>query len=157
MEIRMNGTPVVYVNESLSIEDTIGERSTASFTIWDEKGANHYVQGTPYQIIDDDGEVLISGVVEDSSESICSPVEPGILHSITGVDNHYFADKRIAAKSYQNKTAGYIVNDLIQSYLKDEGLMGMSQYDTCDTEDEWKKGDLTGTYRIMGPNFMLNI
>jgi hypothetical protein len=127
MEVRMNGVPVAYVSESISIEDTIGERSTASFTVWDETGTAHYSKGTPYQIFNDDNELLISGVVEDSKAKKCSPVEPGILHDITGIDNHYFADKRIAAKSYKAQTAGYIIRDLIQSYLADEGITASTQ------------------------------
>lgn len=122
MIVKINGVPVKFVNESIMIEDTVGERSTASFVVWDETGSRHYQKGEPYQIYDNDGDLIISGVIEDSREQACGPVEPGILHEITGTDNHYFADKRIVAKSYTNLTAGAIVHELIQSYLSKEGI-----------------------------------
>lgn len=46
----------------------------------------------------------------------------GIYHYIKCADYHYKADKRIAAESYKNKTAGYIVADLRTKYLNAEGV-----------------------------------
>lgn len=46
----------------------------------------------------------------------------GLYHSIRCADNHYLADKRIAAESYEDKTAGYIVADLWAKYLDAEGV-----------------------------------
>jgi hypothetical protein len=122
--VKINGALVNFVNESVTIEDTIGERSTVSFVVWDEAGTRHYQKGEPYEIYDNDGELIISGVIEDSKEQACGPVDPGMLHEITGADNHYFADKRIVAKSYTNMTAGAIVRELIKSYLSAEGISG---------------------------------
>ncbi|HEX3046218.1 MAG TPA: hypothetical protein VHY08_15790 [Bacillota bacterium] len=157
MEVRINGVAVVYVQGSITIDDNIGERSTASFTVWDETGTIHFNKGMPYEIYDNDGEMLISGVIEDCQETLVSPVEPGILHDITGIDNHYFADKRLAAKSYKGQTAGYIVNDLIENYLKVEGILGSMKVDYYNSNDDWNRGELTGSYFIKSGNFTLNI
>lgn len=124
MIVKINGIPVNFINESITIEDTIGERSTASFVVWDEAGTSHYRKGEPYQILDNEGDLLISGVIEDSQEEECGPHDPGLLHNITGADNHYFADKRIVARSYTNMTAGGIVRDLVEYYLNPEGIYG---------------------------------
>ncbi|MBA7573625.1 hypothetical protein ES708_15423 [subsurface metagenome] len=46
----------------------------------------------------------------------------GIYHKIYCADNHYLADKRLAAESYEDTLAGTIVADLRTKYLADEGI-----------------------------------
>ncbi|MBA7564080.1 hypothetical protein ES708_05742 [subsurface metagenome] len=46
----------------------------------------------------------------------------GIYHKIYCTDNHYLADKRIAAESYEDTLAGTIVADLRTKYLDAEGI-----------------------------------
>lgn len=49
--------------------------------------------------------------------------DPGqVLHQIGCVDDHYHADKLIVAKSWVGQTCGFMVNDLITTYLAAEGI-----------------------------------
>jgi hypothetical protein len=45
-----------------------------------------------------------------------------MLHDLACADNHYLADKRIAATSYANQTCGFMVTDLWTNYLAPEGV-----------------------------------
>ncbi len=123
MLIAISGSQVSVLAGTLNIDDAIGERSTCSFVVRDNAGAMHFRKGQPVQVIDDEGRLVFAGVVDSAQEQKPGP-RPLLLHRITCADWHYLADKRIAAKSYENMAAGDIVSDLLASYLHAEGVLG---------------------------------
>src|SRR5260221_4950134 len=46
-----------------------------------------------------------------------------MIHTLACADQHYLADKRIAATSYANQTVGFMVTDLCTNYLAAEGVI----------------------------------
>jgi len=110
-----------FERNSLTIEDRIEERSICSFTIADIEGTQTYLEKQPIEIYDDEGELAFAGFIDSSSETRIAP-KGGKYHEIKCVDMHYLADKIIAAESYENKTVGYIVDDLFDNYLAAEGI-----------------------------------
>lgn len=118
--VSIGGSAVKTMQESLSIDDVIRERSTASFIVLDDSGTESYTQGETVTITDGT-ETIYAGYIE-------KPVEKYImgsgsrLHSIQCKDQHYLADKRVIAKAYENKRTDEIVTDIITSYLADEGI-----------------------------------
>jgi len=64
---------------------------------------------------------LFGGFI-DTPERIRLSPSGGLLHSITCMDYTYLADKRLVVNSYQDKTAGYIVDDIFDEYLAPEGI-----------------------------------
>lgn len=108
---------------TFSIEDTIEARSTCSFEIDDPAAAYSFRRGMEVTVKDSTtGEVIFGGVVE----SAISRVLPGgagyLQHEVTCADNHYFADKRIVAKTFSNKTAGEMVEEILADILAAEGI-----------------------------------
>ena len=118
--VKINGTQVIAEKDSLDIEKRLEERSTASFNVIDMDGTGAYVRGMPIGIYD--GAVLIFGGFIDTPDRVRLFPSGGLLHSITCMDNTYAADKRLVVNSYQNKTAGYIVEDIFNQYLAPEGI-----------------------------------
>lgn len=116
----VNGTEITTEQGSLSIENRIEERSTSSFTIIDTSGAGSYLRGHPVHIFDHNYDLIFSGFIDTPEKARLGAA--GLLHNIECMDNHYLADKRLVAKSYSQKTLGYIVTDLFNSYLSAEGV-----------------------------------
>lgn len=108
------------LKDSLSIETRIEERSTASFTVIDLDNAFEFLEGFPVELYDENNVRLFGGQV-DSVKSY--RVGDGRYHDISCADYHYLADKRRAAVSYTDKTAGYIVADLWNTYLVPEEVL----------------------------------
>lgn len=116
--IKIDGNEVLFQKNDLSIEDAIAERSTCSFGVYNNLG--HYEKGQTIEIFDQDSDLIFSGVIDNSTERKIT--QNDVIHSIQCVDNHYYADKRIFAKSYQNVLAGDIVRDIITEVLSEEGI-----------------------------------
>lgn len=106
---------------SLLIDTRIEERSIAQFTIVDLESAYTFQQGQPIEISLPDGNLRFTGVIDDPEQIRTGP-EGGLLHPIRCKDAHYYADKRLVAESYEDKTCGFIVDDLFDKYLDDEGI-----------------------------------
>jgi len=121
MIIRIGGNQVNILSGTLNIDDMIGERSTCTFVVRDDNGTASYRKGQPVEVEDDSGVLVFAGVIDSAEE-----VKPGPsalkLHTIRCIDWHYLADKRIAAKAYENTLAGDIVKDLVSNYLQAEGI-----------------------------------
>lgn len=67
-------------------------------------------------------QIAFGGVISRPVARFASLGGGGLIHGITCADWHYFADKRIIAKAYENTDAGDIVRDIITNYLADEGI-----------------------------------
>ena len=127
LTIRISGTDIVRVQNTLQIHDAIEQRSTASFTVYDATGAASYVKGQAVVIfsgwpIPPFVHPEFIGVIETVSRHKLSPKSGIIYWTIRCIDNHYFADKRLAAEVYTSKTAKFIVEDLVTNYLTGEGI-----------------------------------
>ncbi|MGI5840155.1 MAG: hypothetical protein ACOX8W_10920 [bacterium] len=119
LELYIAGTREKYIPQSLSITDAIGERTTCQFQIIDVYGAKEFRRGQPFEIRDN-ADVIAAGVID--STSFVRRAGGQRLHTVFCVDWHYLADKRIAAKAYEDTPAGDIVKDLIDTYLAAEGI-----------------------------------
>jgi len=101
------------------IQQRIEERSTASFGVRDLDFTEDIEQGEPVILMWDDQ--TFTGFVESADIRMLLG-KGGLIHHLQCKDNHYLADKRIAVASYESKTCGYVVNDLITNYLAAEGI-----------------------------------
>jgi hypothetical protein len=121
--VKINGVEEPYAHNSIDIDDAIGQRSTASFTIVDKIGNKRFKKGQNVEIYDNDGTTLIfGGVIDRPVAKYMSLASNAKFHGITCADWHYFADKRIIAKVYREMYAGDIVRDIITNYLAAEGI-----------------------------------
>lgn len=122
MIIYIGGSQLAFpIAESVTIDNRIFERSTASFACLTDE-AVRYVKGQVVEIRNDDNtETIFKGYVNKSVEEWIAdnenPEIPNLHHEIECVDYHYLADKRIVARAYQNRSAGDIVRDLIDGYI----------------------------------------
>jgi len=109
------------VKSSPVIEQRIEERSIARFTTVDLAGTETYQRGQGVEMYDTADELIFGGVIDNPETVIVAP-SGELYHPISCVDYHYFADKRLVAESYQNKTCGFIVEDIFDKYLAEEGV-----------------------------------
>ncbi len=117
----IDGIEVQIEKGSLIVENRIEERSIANFTVVDLDGTLSYQKGQSVVIEDPNG-ILIFGGVIDNPETIRAAPSGGLLHPITCIDYHYFADKRLVAASYVGQTCKFIVEDIFDNYLAEEGI-----------------------------------
>lgn len=118
--ITISGVSQFVIAGSLTVDNTIGRRGTAAFTLRTTT-ATHFQQYQPVSILDAMGHLVFSGYVTQPKEQ-----KPGfrasLIHTITCVDQHYLADKRVIAATYTGKTCGYIVQDIVSQILSQEGV-----------------------------------
>ena len=117
----ISGSTATLKEGSVQIDLVIEQRSTGSFTVVDTTGTASYRKGEPVAIYNADGTKVFGGVIHSSTERIINK-DGGLFHDIRVIDWHWLSDKRIAARSYEDKTCGYIVADLITEYLSGEGV-----------------------------------
>jgi hypothetical protein len=125
--IRISGVDIERQKGSLYINDGLERRSTASFVVVDRTGVANYVRGQAVDIfrglaIPPFIHPLFSGFIDYPKRRRMSPTSTECYWTIKCIDNHYVADKRIAAESYTGQTAAFIVNDLFTKYLQPEGV-----------------------------------
>ena len=117
---KIGGVSYPMRNGTLRIEDNVSDRSTAEFVVIDRGGLWEFERGSVVRIWDRFSNLAFAGVVDSSQRYRIH--EGTFEHYIVCADNHYFADKRIAAQTYLSMTAGDIVRDLILDYLAAEGI-----------------------------------
>lgn len=125
--IRISGVDIDRRNGSVRINDRYEQRSTARFIVVDTAGIATYAKGQAVEIFEGLAippfiHPLFSGFIDTPRKTRISPKDNGLYWIIDCVDNHYLADKRIAAESYVAQTAGFIVTDLWTNYLAPEGV-----------------------------------
>lgn len=117
--VTIGGAPVIVQQNSLTITGRINSRSTASFTVFSRNNEQKFAVGQEVLIVDE-GDVVFAGTVSNVHEA--SQTAKDVFYSISAVDFCQLIDKRIVARTYENKTAGYIVRDLIANVFWDEGV-----------------------------------
>lgn len=119
--VTIGGVSVTIKAGTMQVHHVIGQRSTADFVVIDANATLHFYEGQQVIINDGNANRIFLGYVHRSDESA-----PGYIpmreHVVTCEDAVYLGDKRRAAKAYTNQTAGYIVNDLLTTYLSAEGV-----------------------------------
>ena len=96
LRVEISGSAISLREDSLSISDVIEERSTASFDVLDLTSSEAIVKGNPVEIYNESDELIFAGFVEIAEKQEISR-DAGLVYTIQCVDNHYLADKRIAA------------------------------------------------------------
>lgn len=106
---------------SLSISYAVNERSTATVNILDKTGSYRPNVGDVFEVYD--GATLkFAGTIDDLPEEIIEGTSALIYSGVPIVDYNQIADRLLVAESYESKTAGYIVNEIITNYLASEGV-----------------------------------
>lgn len=110
-----------YIPQSLTIEDDISARSQCRFQLVDKNGILEIDDGIPIEIYDYDDNLVFSGFVFYPQRM--NPIGTNALfYDIEAVDQQCLADRYLVAEAYTNKTAGYIVSDLMTKYLAVDGV-----------------------------------
>jgi len=109
IEVYINGDKVGFVNNTIQFPNRIEERSTFSFTVFDDDGQKVFRKGMPVEIYFNDKKVF-AGVVDRSVITRATP-QGDRYHQITCIDYHYAADKRAVAAAYEKTKAGDIIKD----------------------------------------------
>lgn len=119
---KIGGSLVNVVAGQLHVENQIGQRSTGGMQIWTNLGVV-YQYGTQVQVFDETNALVYAGfTTKDKIRKIARQGTGLLEHDIQLMDNCYKADKRRVFKTYLAQTAGFIVNDLLGSYLAPEGV-----------------------------------
>jgi len=125
IEIDVSEVQITRAKNSLRIHRVLGERAIADFTIYDEDGTGSYVEGEPVRVIKNFFppflHMLFAGYIS-AIEHVRVPNTAIINHGVSCVGNAYLADKNLAAEAYEAKTAGFITDDLLTTYLVAEGV-----------------------------------
>jgi hypothetical protein len=122
MKVFINGEEVKYQASSLTVEWQSGLRAIARFKVIDTEGTLILIKGMQYQIKFNDDTLLLAGVIEKPTFTLIAPSIDKKLYDITGLDNRYFADKRLISASYQNTLAGDIVRDIFTAKMAEENI-----------------------------------
>lgn len=98
---------------------TNGNQATTFYV--DDVQIEQDYQATPWKLGGTTGDVLYDGYVADAQRARYG--YSGYYGTqITGMDQHYCADKRVAVTSYSYQTCGAMFRDLIDNYLSAEGV-----------------------------------
>src|SRR5258708_163208 len=93
ISVFIGGIAQFIVAGSLSINSTIGKRSTASFTVKTDNNT-HFQQYQQVSILDKFGVLIFSGYISQPKETKPG-FQPVLEHTITCVHQHFLADKRV--------------------------------------------------------------
>lgn len=119
--VTISGIAVTLKKHSLMVDTRIEERSIAHFTVEDSASVLSFQRGEYVMIYDTAGQSIFGGFISNPEQERMSP-DGGLWHPIRCMDNHYLADKRRMAESYTGQTCGFIVNDIYNNYLAEEGV-----------------------------------
>jgi len=133
ISVFIGGVPQFIVAGSLTINSTIGKRSTANFVVKTDT-STHFQQYQQVSIYDKRGVLAFSGYISSPKETKPG-FQPVLEHTITCVDQHFLADKRVVAASYTGKSYGFIVNDIYTNILASEGVTIGQIYDSTASVD----------------------
>src|SRR5690349_7164103 len=88
-KVVVNGNSVMTLAGTLNIQNTIGKRSQASFTIHSDTNT-HFQQYQQVQIYDATGTLVFNGYITTPKEQRPG-FQPSLIHTITCTDQHYLA------------------------------------------------------------------
>ena len=119
-QVLIDGLEVFVIAGSLTVDNTIGRRGSASFTVYSDN-VTHYQQYQKVTIYDANQNLIFSGYLDQPKEQKPG-FQPSLIHTLTCTDQHFLADKRIMAASFVNKTCGTIAQYIWSNFLAAEGV-----------------------------------
>lgn len=119
IKVFISENEVFVTEQTLSVNETIKTHQTASFSVIDFQEINHFIEDEVVKIYKDE-ELIFSGVIASSEES--GFTSKGVMiHSVSCKGNRYYANG-IIVRAYTNQTSDYIVNDIYNTRLAEEGI-----------------------------------
>ncbi len=115
----INGNEYELREYSLSIQETVNERSTCSFSLKTDLTVK-LEKGMPVSVETED-DVLFAGFVQEASLKDYQERNTR-LYSINCSDLHYLVDKRVYVRGFVNETCGEIIKTMVDEVLADEGI-----------------------------------
>ncbi len=109
------------IEKSLNISEAVNERSIAVFSLVDKTGLYRPTVGEVVEIYNND-ELVFAGSIDDLPEMMIEGTTTLLYQNIPIVDFHQSADRKLVAESYENRTAGFIVKDILNKFLAEEGI-----------------------------------
>ncbi len=106
---------------SLTHEAAINERDTLTFELIAPVGELEILEGQ--QVYLSYVTRVFGGTIETVEESRVGMVEGYIHYKVECADWHQILDRRIVAKSYVDTTVDAIIDDILENYLADEGIV----------------------------------
>jgi hypothetical protein len=121
-----NKTSLLSVN-SLRISDDISSRNTCGFTLIVPVPAppaiNYYRPDIGAVVTVTDGATTyFAGTIDSMTERRLFEPSGKVVYTVNCVDYNQILDRRLVARVYDNKTLGYIVNDIVTNDLSGEGI-----------------------------------
>lgn len=111
----------VKIDPSPEIVHHLEERSTANFTVWDEKNIYNFDYGQDVIIFDGSGR-LFGGIVDDLIKApVTRDGQHGYEYQLTAVDYQALADRRQFYRGYESAASHTIVRDIL-AVLAEEGI-----------------------------------
>ena len=122
MKAVINNDDYKIMQNTLSFEDDIDQRSTCDFNIRDLNNQFSFQRGQRVNLMNND-RVVFSGYIEEVDKIPINNVG-NYIHRINCSDMHYLADKRLIILAEENEYAGDIAKTIINDKLSEEGVVG---------------------------------
>jgi len=146
VSIAAYNTPVLL--DSIDVTERIQQRSTANFAVRDD--AIYALSQDQAVTVLADGVLLFSGFVETIETDRLMPATTR-LHAVAAKDWRYVADKRTyTGPEYVGRLAGDIAVDLVENYLKAEGVTATYATDHDFNAATFGQGTLTNVTAANG-------
>ena len=116
----IDGQSVFVEAGTLTIDKAVGQRSTAQFLLYSDQ-VTHYEQAQQVSIYDQNNVLTFSGYINQPQEQM-QGFQPQLEVQVQCMDQHYLADKRVVAATFQNRSRSYIVAYLLNNILATEGV-----------------------------------
>lgn len=125
---------------------TNGNQATTFYV--DDVQIEQDYQTTPWKLGGTTGDVFYNGYVADAQRTRYG-YSGSYGTQLTGMDQHYCADKRVAITAYSYRTCGEMFRDLIDNYLSQEGVTYTRGVNLLTAQ----QSSLEGLTTLTSPNF----
>ena len=148
----IGGIPVTLLDQSFTLTDAHGIRSTLQFVVADMSGTLSFYRGLPVVFTDSTTGNMFKGIVASSQPQKPSPSSPALFHSVSIVDSQYYVDKRVNTTNYAGFYAGDIIADSIDSTLYAEGITASYSRRHDSQITDWNQGTAINTIGVQTPS-----
>src|SRR6266436_4210017 len=125
--VTIGGNPVLVTGGTLQATRSIGRKSQASFTVEGDTSA-FYQQYQQVAIYDQNNVLAFSGYL--TTPKVQKPgFQQWLVWTMQCIGQEYLAKKRVYAAVWQNKTCGFIAQDVLNTILSTEGVTLGQIYD----------------------------
>src|SRR5581483_10476937 len=116
---------------SLKLDLSVGKKSQAAFTLRTNT-STFFQQFQQVQVYDGAGALVFVGYL-NPAQAAKPGFQSSLVWTLTAMGQDYLAKKRVVQASYDTKTPGFIVRDILNSVLAAEGVTAGTIYDgpTC--------------------------